>query len=1060
MGVKIYADTTTGFLHFDGSRIAPKPLNGVCVASASNKAFRIRITRSDLLTNGDPRVMFKHLKMSRVEKEDGTNLRTDLGYSRAQIIDYINTEAQKTVEAGIDGISVCLNGSVVSTSATTVDFTGSAVQDLVVNAGIATVTIAQTTGGGGGSGSIGISTSGGHVGSGITLFDFRGTGISSVTTPVSGISTIHFDGGDSIPVGSIITWSGSRDSVPDGYQICDGSNAATVALAAIVGSTVPDLTDRFIVGAASSINGNYNVGDTGGADSVTLTTNQIPSHHHDVDSNNEFISEHGYWETGTTWRQEHTQGTYYKPETSDTGGGQSHENRPPYYALCYIIKHSTTNGTLIDGYGNDNVDAHINVGTANNDEILVYNGSDYEWKAANNLGVTTGNSVVRGFPTGVGNTTLRLVMTDSSLVDIDLTNLNSTSDVTDINSRITKAVSFARTETTYLRMSRGSASNSMWDAAFRTPGSTPLGMGSAADTHVSNDGNAQPFSQTLIFRNAGINTDRDSVLVGITDHDETDILASGVISHYIGISSTKKLVHHWGEPHNLGIGTTQANRAELMDVKDDTFYGIFFDYDGQRFATGVTTSQLNSQFRYKLVDLSNGDVTDLTPNWTHYGKSQDGNGDSVVSSRLMYGAIAGTNQNSISASNVHLKFEGDIAQASSITYQQGAILLDDTQVSLMVRDPEKYLRDYKVGTSSRRPYYDTTQNFAINMKNYHFQAAQVWLMGDGDYDSHPSQPGNEYNSGGSVGNGIQNFVWPRDYLQLDWSSYPSASYTGFTTVSVTTGPTFASTKSTKFENLDRATRSRQSGEFTNLIKATGSSASAYTLSFWFRPGNNNHENQNIFNAYSQNNTFAGTSILRVMYNGNTGSTRNIRFYVQDQSGGLDGDNYRLDLSTPTGAVTHTNGSNGFHHVAITCSGAANSYQVSTLGIKIYINGVEQTLTDNSNGGGIPDAGVGDNTFAITPNIIALGRQPTNANYMRDSKVDELSFFNTELNATEIACLYNGGTPSNLANFIPGPAHWYRMGDGDSAPTLSDSIGNADLTMTNMGDANFVTIVPS
>ena len=43
----------------------------------------------------------------------------------------------------------------------------------------------------------------------------------------------------------------------------------------------------------------------------------------------------------------------------------------------------------------------------------------------------------------------------------------------------------------------------------------------------------------------------------------------------------------------------------------------------------------------------------------------------------------------------------------------------------MVRNPEKYLRDYKVGTSSRRPYYDTTQNFAINLKNYHFQAAQV-----------------------------------------------------------------------------------------------------------------------------------------------------------------------------------------------------------------------------------------------------------------------------------------------------------------------------------------------
>ena len=73
---------------------------------------------------------------------------------------------------------------------------------------------------------------------------------------------------------------------------------------------------------------------------------------------------------------------------------------------------------------------------------------------------------------------------------------------------------------------------------------------------------------------------------------------------------------------------------------------------------------------------------------------------------------------------VHQKLNLDLrvkSQATSITYQQEAVLLDDTQVGLMVRDPEKYLRDYKVGTSSRRPYYDTTQNFTINMANYHFQ---------------------------------------------------------------------------------------------------------------------------------------------------------------------------------------------------------------------------------------------------------------------------------------------------------------------------------------------------
>ena len=118
------------------------------------------------------------------------------------------------------------------------------------------------------------------------------------------------------------------------------------------------------------------------------------------------------------------------------------------------------------------------------------------------------------------------------------------------------------------------------------------------------------------------------------------------------------------------------------------------------------------------------------------------------------------------------------------------------------------------------------------------------------------------------------------------------------------------------------------------------------------------------------------------------------------------------------------------------------------------------MTDNSNGGGLPDAGVGDNTFSITPNKIALGRQPTNANYMRDSLVDELSFFNAELSASEVASLYNGGTPSDLDIFVPAPAHWYRMGDGDTAPTIIDGVGSANLTMTNMNDNNFVTTVPS
>ena len=279
------------------------------------------------------------------------------------------------------------------------------------------------------------------------------------------------------------------------------------------------------------------------------------------------------------------------------------------------------------------------------------------------------------------------------------------------------------------------------------------------------------------------------------------------------------------------------------------------------------------------------------------------------------------------------------------------------------------------------------------------------------------------------------------------------------TINVTTD--FVNGLSTKFQNLDFARRgSIQSDEFTNLAKAVGAASSAYTLSFWFKPGNNSHLNQNIFNAYSQNNTFQGTSIIQVIYNGNTSATRNIRFNVQDQSGGLDKDNYRLDLATPVGDVRHINGSNGFHHIVITNSGGANAYQTSSLGIKIYINGTEQTLTDNSAGGGLPDAGIGSNTFSITPNKIALGRQPTSVRFLRDGQIDELAFWNSELNQSQITTLYNSGSPSDLSSFSPSPAHWYRMGDGDTFPTISDNIGSVDLTMNNMTAANFVSVVPS
>ena len=118
-------------------------------------------------------------------------------------------------------------------------------------------------------------------------------------------------------------WNSTVASIPTGFVLCDGNN------------NTPDLRGKFIVGHHPS-NGDYDINDTGGAETVTLTVNQIPSHKHVTTfDGHKFFPGDGSTSIGFG-------GAGGYPATvfnmDNTGGGQSHENRPPYYALCYIMK--------------------------------------------------------------------------------------------------------------------------------------------------------------------------------------------------------------------------------------------------------------------------------------------------------------------------------------------------------------------------------------------------------------------------------------------------------------------------------------------------------------------------------------------------------------------------------------------------------------------------------------------------------------------------------------------------------------------------------------------------
>lgn len=118
-----------------------------------------------------------------------------------------------------------------------------------------------------------------------------------------------------VPSGVIVMWSGAANAIPTGWALCDGTN------------NTPDLRGRFIVGAGST----YAVGATGGSDSVTLTVAQMPSHTHSID-----IAKASGYPSPSVLPEVADYGV--STTSSSAGGSQPHENRLPYYALCFIMK--------------------------------------------------------------------------------------------------------------------------------------------------------------------------------------------------------------------------------------------------------------------------------------------------------------------------------------------------------------------------------------------------------------------------------------------------------------------------------------------------------------------------------------------------------------------------------------------------------------------------------------------------------------------------------------------------------------------------------------------------
>ena len=131
--------------------------------------------------------------------------------------------------------------------------------------------------------------------------------------------------------------------------------------------------------------------------------------------------------------------------------------------------------------------------------------------------------------------------------------------------------------------------------------------------------------------------------------------------------------------------------------------------------------------------------------------------------------------------------------------------------------------------------------------------------------------------------------------------------------------------------------------------------------------------------------------------------------------------------------------NNWHHLAFTTDGLTTSN-----GVKVYYDGTLTSQATLSNSG-----------IRSVATDWQLGKHTST--WLYNGLMDEVALFSSELSASDVSSIYNSGVPNDISSLSP--ISWWRCGDGDTAPTLTDNgSGGNNGTMTNF--STFSTDVPT
>ena len=267
--------------------------------------------------------------------------------------------------------------------------------------------------------------------------------------------------------------------------------------------------------------------------------------------------------------------------------------------------------------------------------------------------------------------------------------------------------------------------------------------------------------------------------------------------------------------------------------------------------------------------------------------------------------------------------------------------------------------------------------------------------------------------------------------QIDLSASTIASYT-ITYDTTSSGSSVCPNTSTQTVEIALATLSNNKSIVfdgvddyidagTDSISGALSLQGNFTISFWFYEG-----------SFSNG--------IHVISRENTSS---YGWRVQ-----FDAANIALRANSTTQATkyqTPVPSTNQWHHLVFTYDGGTHPL--------CYIDGQSVTLTQ------------GFSTWFAPPNNsynFRIGKADGFSGF--SGSIDEVAIWNTALTSTQVSEIYSA-TGTNVTERLSDIESsnlklWYRMGDGDTFPTITDNASSNDGTMTNMDSSDIVSDTPS